>query len=79
MPVFLEYFNGMKQMFDEFYNFPLPVDSSSNTSTPLQQEMKSIQCFREGETFNNVEGILTNVDASRLVGNAIEVKSAFGE
>jgi hypothetical protein len=31
------------------------------------------------EEFTNREGILANVDAKRLIGDAIEVKSALGE
>ena len=75
MPVFLEYFNGMKQMFDEFCEFPLPADVSSDS----EENGKSIPCFVNGEAFANAEGILANVEKGRLVGNAIEVKSAFGE
>jgi Asp-tRNA(Asn)/Glu-tRNA(Gln) amidotransferase C subunit len=73
MPAFLEYFSNMKQMFDEFYEFPLPEEIA------LSDEEKVIACFGQQETFANAQGILANVNAERLVGNAIEVKSAFGE
>ena len=36
---FLEYFTGMKKMFDEFYEFPLPEDME------FDQEGSLIACF----------------------------------
>jgi Asp-tRNA(Asn)/Glu-tRNA(Gln) amidotransferase C subunit len=73
MPAFLDYFSSMKKMFDEFYNFPLPDDIK------LAEDEKSIACFEQGNVFPSAEAILANVEKKRLVGNAIEVKSAFGE
>jgi Asp-tRNA(Asn)/Glu-tRNA(Gln) amidotransferase C subunit len=35
VPVFLDYFSSMKKMFDEFYEFPLPVDNPSVFSSHL--------------------------------------------
>ena len=75
-PAFLEYFANMKQMFDEFCNISL-LDGLSWEG--VEQEKKFLQCFTEGEEFKNVEWILANVDAERLMGNAIGVKSIFGE
>ena len=77
MPVFLEYFTGMKQMFDEFYDFSLSANNSAEQGG--EQEESYIQCFTQEEQFINGAGILANVEQKRLVGNAIEVKSAFGE
>ncbi|MDR0860219.1 MAG: DUF4089 domain-containing protein [Candidatus Peribacteria bacterium] len=73
MPAFLDYFSNMKQMFDEFYEFPLPEEIVSS------DEEKVIACFDQQETFVDAQAILQNVNAERLAGNAIEVKSAFGE
>ena len=70
-PVFLDYFNSMKQMFDEFYEFPLPEDVSS-------LEEKSLLCFEQGAYFPP-DSLLGNVNKERLVNSAIEVKSAFWE
>ena len=69
-PVFLDYFNNMKKMFDEFYEFPLPEN------VQLSDEEKSLICFEQGEFFPP-ENLLGNVKPERLVNNAIEVKSAF--
>ena len=85
--VFLEYFTGMRKMFDEFVETaPLLKEGSeaggSNSlylSTSPTPPYEGGWCFVEGEEFGNVKGILANVDEKRLVGNAIEVKSAFGE
>ncbi|MDR2540854.1 MAG: hypothetical protein LBD11_03585 [Candidatus Peribacteria bacterium] len=73
MTAFLDYFSNMKQMFDEFYEFPLPEEIVSS------DEEKVIATFDYQETFVNAGAILQNVNPERLVGNAIEVKSAFGE
>lgn len=73
MPAFLDYFSNMKQMFDEFYEFPLPEELEN------ADDEKVIACFDRQETFADAKAILANVKAERLVGNAIEVKSAFGE
>jgi Asp-tRNA(Asn)/Glu-tRNA(Gln) amidotransferase C subunit len=73
VPAFLEYFTNMKQMFDEFYAFPLPEIEEG------VGEEKRIACFTEGAVFGNAKAILANVEEKRLVGNAIAVKSAFGE
>jgi Asp-tRNA(Asn)/Glu-tRNA(Gln) amidotransferase C subunit len=71
VPAFLEYFSAMKKMFDEFYEFPLP-EMVEGTG-----EEKRITCFDQGAVFGNAKAILANVEEKRLVGNAIEVKSAF--
>jgi hypothetical protein len=73
IPVFLEYFNGMKQMFDEFYDFPLPEGNSS-----FGDEEKTLICFDGLEIFPP-DSLLGNVKPERIVNRAIEVKSAFGE
>jgi hypothetical protein len=73
VPAFLEYFANMKKMFDEFYEFPLPEVSAG------KGDEKQMVCFTEGAVFGNAKAILANVEENRLVGNAIAVKSAFGE
>lgn len=75
VPVFLEYFSSMKKMFDDFYEFEIPEENSQQQWL----EKKYIQTFTEGEVFADTKAILKNVDSNRLVGNAIEMKSAFGE
>lgn len=77
--VFLEYFTGMKQMFDEFYDTPFEGDFEHNTTKEGQCEEQYIQCFTGGEAFTGTETMLANVDTKRLVSNAIEVKSALGD
>jgi hypothetical protein len=77
----------MKKMFDEFYDFPLPpaTESSFVHSSNWDQVSQtgdseaSIKCFYQGAVFEHAKAILMNVEEKRLVGNAIEVKSAFWE
>ncbi|MDR2415673.1 MAG: hypothetical protein LBD75_03550 [Candidatus Peribacteria bacterium] len=73
MPVFLDYFSSMKKMFDEFYDFPLPEEVT------FVADEKRMMCFTQGEVVDQTKAMLANVKKERLVGNAIEVKSAFGE
>jgi hypothetical protein len=71
--VFLNYFSTMKEMFDKFREFPLPE------AVEGAEEEKVIARFEQGADFAAAQAMLANVNAERLVGNAIEVKSAFGE
>jgi Asp-tRNA(Asn)/Glu-tRNA(Gln) amidotransferase C subunit len=77
VPVFLDYFSSMKKMFDEFYNIPLVEEG--NEQSENEDNEKYIECFTQGAEFANAKAMLENVEKERLVGNAIEVKSAFGE
>jgi hypothetical protein len=72
--VFLNYFSTMKEMFDKFREFPLPDEIAGGA-----EEEKVITCFEQGVDFAATQAMLVNVHSERLVGNAIEVKSAFGE
>ncbi|MDD2537537.1 MAG: hypothetical protein PHU61_03540 [Candidatus Absconditabacteria bacterium] len=69
--VFLDYFTRMKEMFDEFIQFPLP------DSDLREGDTNTIVCFDSQEDFVGGD-ILQNVESERLVNHAIEVKSAFG-
>lgn len=68
--IFLEYFNTMKQMFDDFREFPLPDDISDDDIS------QSITCFDQHAYFPP-DPLLGNVNKERVINHAIEVKSAF--
>lgn len=72
-PVFLDYFNSMKAMFDDFASFPLPEwDIDVEDDEP-------ISLFTDQKDFEWLDIIETNVIASRQVNHAIEVNSAIWE
>lgn len=70
-PTFLNYFNSMKDMFDDFSSFPLP-DWDIDTT-----EDETISCFTDQKDFEGLDLIETNVIHSRQVNHAIEVNSAI--
>lgn len=70
--VFLDYFSGMKQMFDDFRTFPLDIKEESFW------EENVVVCFDTLETFSS-DPLLKNVQPERMVNRAIEVTSALGE
>ena len=70
-PAFLDYFNSMKDMFDDFASFPLPEwDIDVEDDEP-------ISLFTDQKDFEWLDIIETNVIASRQVNHAIEVNSAI--
>ena len=70
-PAFLDYFNSMKAMFDDFSSFPLPEwDIDVEDDEP-------IACFTDQKDFDWLDLIETNVIPSRQVNHAIEVNSAI--
>ena len=72
-PAFLNYFNSMKAMFDDFASFPLPEwDIEVEDDEP-------ISLFADQKDFEWLDIIETNVIASRQVNHAIEVNSAIWE
>lgn len=72
-PAFLDYFNSMKAMFDDFASFPLPEwDIDVEDDEP-------ISLFTDQKDFEWSDIIETNVIASRQVNHAIEVNSAIWE
>lgn len=72
-PAFLDYFNSMKAMFDDFASFPLPEwDIEVEDDEP-------ISLFADQKDFEWLDIIETNVIASRQVNHAIEVNSAIWE
>ena len=72
-PAFLEYFNSMKAMFDDFSSFPLP-----EWDIEVEDE-EPITCFTEQVNFDWDDLITTNVIPNRQSNHAIEVNSAIGE
>ena len=72
-PAFLDYFNSMKAMFDDFASFPLPDwDIDVDDDEP-------ITCFVDQKDFDWLDLIEANVMPERQVNHAIEVNSAIGE
>ena len=72
-PAFLDYFNSMKAMFDDFASFPLPEwDINVEDDEP-------ISCFTDQKDFNGLDLVETNVVPERQVNHAIEVNSAIWE
>ena len=72
-PVFLDYFNSMKAMFDDFASFPLPewdIDVEDD---------ESITCFTDQKDFDWLDLVETNVIPERQVNHAIQVNSVIGE
>lgn len=72
-PAFLDYFNSMKAMFDDFASFPLPewdIDVEDD---------ESISCFVDQKNFDWLDLIESNVIPGRQVNHAIEVNSAIWE
>jgi len=72
-PAFVDYFNSMKDMFDDFASFPLPewdIDVEDD---------ESISCFVDQKDFDGLDLVETNVIPERQVNHAIEVNSAIGE
>ena len=72
-PKFLDYFNSMKAMFDDFASFPLPEwDIDVEDDEP-------IYCFTDQKDFDWLDLVEINVIPKRQVNHAIEVNSAIGE
>lgn len=72
-PAFIEYFNSMKDMFDDFASFPLPEwEIETEDSEP-------ISCFVDQKDFDWLDLVETNVIPDRQVNHAIEVNSAIWE
>lgn len=72
-PAFLDYFNSMKTMFDDFASFPLPEwDIDVEDDEP-------IACFTDQKDFEWLDLVETNVVPNRQVNHAIEVNSAIWE
>ncbi len=72
-PAFLEYFNSMKAMFDDFSSFPLP-----EWDIEVEDE-ESITCFTEQVNFDWDDLITANVIPNRQSNHAIKVNSAIWE
>ena len=72
-PSFLEYFNSMKSMFDDFESFPLPEWNLK------VEDDEPIICFNDQRDFDWLDIIQTNVQCERQVNHAIEVNSAIWE
>ena len=72
-PKFLDYFNSMKDMFDDFASFPLPEwDIDVEDDEP-------ISLFVDQKNFDWLDLVETNVIPERQVNHTIEVNSAIGE
>ena len=72
-PAFLDYFNSMKNMFDDFASFPLPEwDIDVEGDEP-------ISCFTDQKDFEGLDLVEANVISDRQVNHAIEVNSAIWE
>ena len=72
-PAFLDYFNSMKNMFDDFASFPLPeCDIDVEGDEP-------ISCFTDQKDFDGLDLVETNVIPDRQVNHTIEVNSAIWE
>ena len=72
-PAFIDYFNSMKAMFDDFALFPLPEwDIDVEDDEP-------ISLFVDQKDFDGLDLVETNVIPERQVNHAIEVNSAIGE
>ncbi len=72
-PAFLDYFNSMKDMFDDFASFPLPEwDIDVEDDEP-------IICFTDQKDFEWMDLVETNVIPERQVNHAIQVNSAIWE
>ena len=72
-PAFVDYFNSMKAMFDDFASFPLPEwDIDVEDDEP-------ISLFTDQNDFDWMDLVETNVIPSRQVNHAIEVNSAIWE
>ena len=72
-PAFLDYFNSMKAMFDDFTSFPLP-----EWDIELDDD-DQILCFTDQKDFDGLDLVETNVIANRQVNHAIQVNSAIWE
>lgn len=72
-PAFLDYFNSMKAMFDDFASFPLPEwDIDVEDDEP-------IFLFTDQKDFDGLDLVESNVIPERQVNHAIEVNSAIWE
>ena len=72
-PAFVDYFNSMKAMFDDFASFPLPEwDIDVEDDEP-------ISLFTDQNDFDWMDLVETNVIPTRQVNHAIEVNSAIWE
>ena len=72
-PTFLDYFNSMKAMFDDFASFPLPEwDIDIEDDEP-------ISLFVDQKDFDWLDLVETNVIPERQVNHAIQVNSAIWE
>ena len=72
-PAFVNYFNSMKAMFDDFASFPLPEwDIDVEDDEP-------ISLFVDQKDFDGLDLVETNVISERQVNHAIEVNSAIWE
>ena len=72
-PAFLDYFNSMKAMFDDFASFSLPEwDIEVEADEP-------ITCFTDQKDFDWLDLVETNVIPERQVNHAIEVNSVIWE
>ena len=72
-PSFVDYFNSMKAMFDDFASFPLPeweIDVA---------EDEPIFLFADQKDFDGLDLVETNVIPDRQVNHAIQVNSAIWE
>jgi len=70
-PAFLDYFNSMKAMFDDFASFPLPEWNID------EEEDEPIKCFTDQKDFKWMDLVETNVIPERQVNHAIQVNSAI--
>ena len=72
-PAFLDYFNSMKDMFDDFASFTLPEwDIDVEDDEP-------ISLFVDQKDFDGLDLVETNVIPDRQVNHAIQVNSAIWE
>ena len=72
-PVFLDYFNSMKAMFDDFASFPLPEwDINVEDDEP-------ITCFTDQKDFDWLDLVETNVITERQENHTIHINSANWE
>lgn len=72
-PAFIDYFNSMKAMFDDFASFSLPEwDIDIEDDEP-------IVCFTDQKDFDWMDLVETNVIPERQVNHAIQVNSAIWE
>lgn len=70
--VFIEYFDGMKKMLDDFYHFEFPENFED------KKEEKNQTLFEGQSAFSWLDLVMTNVTPEKIQNHSIEIVSHFG-